>query len=149
MTFCSLSVAIQSSCFLNQTSKGSVEIRHRCYGLAELFGFGHCSFGLAESWFGRIYENKIRPNLQMSFGRIKRFGAPLLVSITLIHHFCIDTRNVFISTIFVHQRHDFEGCLYKHNINTPFLQEKSNVRARIIILHLNFENVFVSNISVL
>ena len=68
----------------------------------------------------------------------------VFVSITLIHHFCINTRNVLISTIFVHQRHDFERCLYKHNINTPFLQEKSNVMAKIIILHFNFEHVFVS-----
>ena len=64
-------------------SKGSVKVRHRCHGSAELFGFGYCSFGSAESWFGLKYWNKfrpnrmVRPNLCMRFGRIRRFGAPL------------------------------------------------------------------------
>ena len=68
----------------NEISKGSVEIRHKCYGSAELFGIGHCRFGSAESWFGPKYGNKIRPNrivrpkLYMRFGRIRRFGAPLV-----------------------------------------------------------------------
>ena len=68
----------------NDVSKGSVKIRHRWYGSAELFGFGHCRFGSAESWFGLKYGNKIRPNrivqpnLYIRFGQIRRFGAPLL-----------------------------------------------------------------------
>ena len=46
----------------NEIWKGSEEIRHRCYGLAEPFGFVHCRFGSAESWFSPNYGNKIRSN---------------------------------------------------------------------------------------
>ena len=39
----------------NVIAKGSVKIRHRCHGSAELFGFGYWRFGSAESWFGKKY----------------------------------------------------------------------------------------------
>ena len=93
MNFVSLFARERAKKIENDVSKGSVKIRHRWYGSAELFGFGHCRFGSAESWFGLKYGNKIRPNrivrpnLYMRFGRIRRLGAPLLIELLCFVHF--------------------------------------------------------------
>ena len=71
-------------CNENEISKVSVKIRQKWYVLAELFSFRYWRFGSAKTRFGRKFGNKIRPNrmvrpnLQMSFGRNRRFGAPLI-----------------------------------------------------------------------
>ena len=53
--FASLSTRASAQKIEIVTSKGSVKVRHRCHGSAELFGFGYWRFGSAESWFGRKY----------------------------------------------------------------------------------------------
>ena len=58
----------------NEISKGSVKIRHRCHGSAELFGFGHWRFGSVENI-------EIRFGRTEWFGRTRKFGAPLQVEI--------------------------------------------------------------------